>query len=197
MSKEPSKFTHILLDLDETIVRYVFDDRQDKENQTFLSDNYTLENGKYVRKDKKLPEVYTFNETAFLFRPYLKEFLSFISKNYIVAVWSAGTVEYVSSVIYAINKFGIKFYPSIVLSYVHCRLSEHIYGNQKHIKYIEDFFPSQGFKQSNTILIDDRKDNLNSYSKHYNITPFAPTTQASLDEDKELHRIKLDLEKKE
>jgi TFIIF-interacting CTD phosphatase-like protein len=136
--------THVLLDLDETIICSTRAD-------------FPLDTENYNRV-KHL--THYINDPFTIFeRPHLQEFLDYIFSHYKVSVFTASSKDYC---LFIIDKFlltkpdrNIEF---VFFSY-HCELSEKRYaGNNKRLNIFKDFDLLDTFPLESTVLIDDRTD---------------------------------------
>jgi TFIIF-interacting CTD phosphatase-like protein len=126
----------VVLDLDNTLL-FTFDDFNDKYD-------YILDFG-----DEKMCGVW---------RPYLKEFLIKLYKNFDVYVWSAGEYEYVHKIVKLLNKI-IPIPKEKVLTRDDCIIMKNLNGDEirkKPLSLLFDKFPHLNYK--NTLIIDDRYD---------------------------------------
>ena len=86
-------------------------------------------------------------------RPYLYNFLDYIrqsNKNNIIILWTAGTFEYISKMIFLLN---ISHYFNYILHRDHCSISKKKTGCRKSYTYLISLFPQ--YKYFRAILIDD------------------------------------------
>lgn len=136
--------THVLLDLDETII-------------CSTHSGFPLETKNYERV-KHL--THYINEPFMIFeRPHLQDFLDYLFSHYKVSVFTASSKDYC---LFIINKFllnkperNIEF---VFFSY-HCEISEKRYaGNNKRLNILKDFDLQDTFPLDSIILIDDRQD---------------------------------------
>lgn len=136
--------THVLLDLDETII-------------CSTHSEFPLETENYERV-KHLTH-YT-NEPFTIFeRPHLQDFLDYLFSHYKVSVFTASSKDYC---LFIIDKFllnkperNIEF---VFFSY-HCEISEKRYaGNNKRLNILKDFDLQDTFPLDSVVLIDDRQD---------------------------------------
>ena len=135
--------THVLLDLDETLISATHSD---------IFDTYIY------KLIKHLPH-HTNDPFVIFERPFLQDFLDYVFTNYKVSVFTASSKDYC---LFIIDKFlltkpdrNIEF---VFFSY-HCEISEKRYaGNNKRIKLLTlDFDLEDVFDISSTVLIDDRE----------------------------------------
>lgn len=152
--------THVLLDLDETIICSVHSDKP------LDTENY--ERVKHL--EHHVNEPFTIFE-----RPYLQKFLDYLFENYKVSVFTASSKDYC---LYIVDKF-ILNKPERHLEFVffqyHCKLSEERYaGNNKRISLLcSDFDLDDVFPLDSTVLIDDRKEWMQDQPDYViNIKPF-------------------------
>ncbi len=136
--------THVLLDLDETLICST---RSDSPLDT---ENY--------KRVKHL--THHINEPFTIFeRPYLQEFLDYVFSHYKVSIFTASSKDYC---LFIIDKFlltkperNIEF---VFFSY-HCEISEKRYaGNNKRLSLLSNDFDLQElFPLDTIVLIDDRE----------------------------------------
>ena len=129
---------HIILDIDQTLVLSV--PKVERVGKKFLE-------GKIYHD---LPHHITIE------RPFLQYFLDELFKNFNVSIWTAGTKDYADMVLEKILR-GRK--PKYVFHNEHCRISREVYGNIKDLRLLWDNFRIKSFKPTETILLDDLKEN--------------------------------------
>ena len=135
---------NIILDIDHTLIHTV----------------NPLELAQMESKDL-LPEslfncpYYKLNDLALVFqRPHLSEFLDFLFANYNVAIWSAGSSDYVNAIVDTFIRTE-KRIPSFVMT-----RDDLIESGQsfKDLDYVYEKYPL--FQPYNTLIIDDLPDNV-------------------------------------
>lgn len=135
--------THVLLDLDSTIIC-----------STFHQEPLDTENYNRVKhlEHHVMDDTYTVFE-----RPHLQEFLDYLFSNYKVSVFTASSKNYC---LFIIDKFILKKperqVDFIFFSY-HCNISKNKYkGNHKRLYLLNhDFELSHTFPMDSTVLVDD------------------------------------------
>ena len=137
------KNTNIILDIDNTLVHAVHKCLQAK---TIVKGNY---------------EQYVDDNFVIYYRPNLQKFLNYVFKYYNVAIWSAGSKEYVEYITEkVITDYDKNRKLDFVFSWEECKDSMNIYNDTcfKNLKYIwnNDSLPVfRYYNTHNTILIDD------------------------------------------
>jgi TFIIF-interacting CTD phosphatase-like protein len=119
-------------------------------------------------------------------RPGLEEFLEYLFKNFNVYVWSAGTKNYVMSIIEHV--FESRGYtPKGVFFLYHCNLSE---KSHECLKDLSMFAKCTGVSYKDTYLIDDLEETIEKNGEQgILIAPFE-ALDAGADKDTELTTIK-------
>jgi hypothetical protein len=82
------------------------------------------------------------------FRPYLNEFLEYLTKNFYVAIWSAALDKWVNHIIF--NSPIKKYYQDFLFIWTKEECST---IKEKKLKNVWEFYPN--FNEKNTMLIDD------------------------------------------
>lgn len=171
MSKQTNKKLNVIIDIDNTIIHalYVSEWNEIKEKQSKLAD--------FIRNHFQY--VYMDDDFVVFLRPGYEEFLTFLFSNFNVAVWSAGTRSYVDWIVEHLvlkkpiqREDSIEYVtrPGAKLDFVycsqHCKISKKTYKNgcQKDLKLIwyDPILGKVGYRETNTIIIDDLKDNVYS-----------------------------------
>ena len=132
------KKTHIVLDLDETLlnsVTYSEFTKLSKEKQIKLRNRYTSHN---MGKDYVVFE-----------RPGLQDFLDYLFKNYRVSIWTAASKSYLIYILDNIILTKKNRRPVYVFFSEHCDYAKKIYGKTKNLKYMKDFL------NKDTYILDD------------------------------------------
>lgn len=116
-------------------------------------------------------------------RPYLREFLEVCTRHFKVAVWSAGTYEYVHACVNEI--FHNIPRPIVVLT---GNDKEDIPGTGDYHKPLYKFFQLvPGANEKNTVLIDDKKSNFYGYVNNGILIP--PFTRNYITDDDALPKV--------
>jgi hypothetical protein len=144
---------HIILDLDETLISSVdFGEKIRYENMfksNIITDPCTNE-----------------PEFSFYHRPYLRDFLNWLFRNYKVSVWSAGEKTYVLDIVDAIMPQN----PHMILWRDHCNDCEKDTGRLKDIEWLKKKMPD--IEEKYMILIDDLRENCEYNKYSFNIKNF-------------------------
>jgi TFIIF-interacting CTD phosphatase-like protein len=141
-SKKLRKPVNVILDLDNTLIYSIPQDKLPKKKNH-------LHSMKYHKMDD---DYYVFE------RPGLKPFLNWLFKNFNITIWSAASPEYVEFIVKNIiekNGRSVEY----VLNSDNCEESQHVYGD-KHIKNLNmlwDHYDIDGYDPYNTLIIDDLK----------------------------------------
>lgn len=143
---------NVILDLDNTLIHSV-----DK-GEFCINKNVLKKMEKFTFHDMK-PHFIVFE------RPGLQDFLTFLFKNYNVAVWSAGTPTYVDYIIDHVVQRNLKSRKLVfVYNSKDCERSKKKYESIKDLRYV--YSKNKGWDQSNTVIIDDLIDVYNSNPKN-------------------------------
>ena len=145
-NKQNEKEFNVILDLDNTIICAV------------EMDYYNANKNKMTLLDSNLK--YSDFENAYRIyqRPHLEEFLTFIFRNFNVAIFTAASKDYG---LFILDNIIRKIIPDQELSFFfydyHTDLSRKYYNSPKDLRLLWHKFPTT-FQQHNTIIIDDLKD---------------------------------------
>jgi hypothetical protein len=144
--KQNNKEFNVILDLDNTIICAVEIDyyKKNKDKMGLLDTNL-----KYEDFD---------NAYRIYQRPHLEEFLTFVFRNFNVAIFTAASKDYG---LFILDNIIRKIIPDQELSFFfydyHTDLSRKYYNSPKDLRLLWHKFPTT-FEQHNTIIIDDLKD---------------------------------------
>lgn len=138
---------NLVLDLDETLVHSFCDTEEERKSN--IDSEHTAKVGKHIR-------YYEFHDTNGrvwgMKRPYVTEFLKFCNDYFDnIGIWSAGTQNYVESIVKALGGDGSIFTPAFILSRKQCDV--HKGDKKKPLWLIYQNYPE--FSSSNTLFIDD------------------------------------------
>lgn len=145
-NKQNEKEFNVILDLDNTIICAVEMDyyKANKNKMTLLDSNLKYEDFE--------------NAYRIYQRPHLEEFLTFIFRNFNVAIFTAASKDYG---LFILDNIIRKIIPDQELSFFfydyHTDLSRKYYNSPKDLRLLWQKFPTT-FQQHNTIIIDDLKD---------------------------------------
>ncbi len=145
-NKQNEKEFNVILDLDNTIICAVEMDyyNANKNKMTLLDSNLKYEDFE--------------NAYRIYQRPHLEEFLTFIFRNFNVAIFTAASKDYG---LFILDNIIRKIIPDQELSFFfydyHTDLSRKYYNSPKDLRLLWNKFPTT-FHQHNTIIIDDLKD---------------------------------------
>lgn len=137
------KLTHVILDLDNTIINSL--EPTEKQAKNLVS---------YILKDENDEVEYIIYE-----RPHLQEFLDYLFENFKVAVWTAATKDYA---LFIIDNIILQNRPERHLEFFlfryHSDISEELTDGvcPKDLNMVWDNF--KDFTKENTIIIDDLED---------------------------------------
>lgn len=170
--------THVILDLDQTIISAETPKEIDLNGQ-----------------DKIKAKKFTFHDMDGYYlvfqRPGLQKFLDFLFANFSVSVWTAASKDYAAFIIKHIvlaDKSNRKL-NWVFFSY-HCDLASDKLGGYKNLKMLWDEFKLEGMTKQNTVIIDDNEDVEETNTKNaILIKPFEYTDSGS-EEDKTLKILK-------
>jgi TFIIF-interacting CTD phosphatase-like protein len=166
---------NIILDLDNTLI-------------------CAVEHEEYKRLSLPVSEYTTFdidNVYKVFERPHLDDFLTFLFEHFNVYVWSAGTKNYVMSVVQNVFEKR-KLIPKLVFFLYHCQLSEKHYSG---LKDLDLFLKCTHLKKEDTYIVDDLSDVIHINPKNsFHIKEF-DCLQEDAFSDRDLLRIKQELTK--
>lgn len=144
--KQNEKEFNVILDLDNTIICAV------------EMDYYNANKNKMTLLDSNLKYADFENAYRIYQRPHLEEFLTFIFRNFNVAIFTAASKDYG---LFILDNIIRKIIPDQELSFFfydyHTDLSRKYYNSPKDLRLLWHKFPTT-FHQHNTIIIDDLKD---------------------------------------
>lgn len=119
-------------------------------------------------------------------RPHLNEFLTYLFENFNVYVWSAGTKNYVMSIIE--NVFESRGYtPKGVFFLYHCTISE---KRHECLKDLTMFAKCTGVSYKDTYLIDDLEETIEKNGEQGILIPPFEALDEGAENDNELMAIK-------
>jgi len=139
-------------------------DKNDERDLVVLDIDSTMLNAVKPNEKVCVSKILCWGDSMFVIypRPYLLLFLTYLSNNYRLAIWSAGDKNYVHYIAekilfpHYLNKIesfsGFEF----IWSIVECRESLDLYGSYKSLQYLLDKKPHL-INRANTIIIDDCK----------------------------------------
>jgi len=114
----------------------------------FVKDTFSVKKSQTSRSNREL-------QFRVYHRPYLQDFLDYIFENYNVAVFTAASKDYAAFIIDKI----ILVKPDRKLDFIffsyHTDISRKYYNSPKNLKVLWDVFKIRGYRENNTIIIDD------------------------------------------
>ena len=184
----------LILDLDSTLIKTFDNDEIIKlDNSNLLNDpkNYTLRSRFYdVSTREYVKDRLTLTRILGVYRPYLKQFLTYSFERFNVCVWTAGTYRYGHTIVDNISK-GIAR-PLIVYTRENC--TGPLHNLEKPIQKMID--ENAGLKDymnlNNTFVVDDRSCSISpNYDNGILIPPYDPdpTQQSIMHEDYRLLQL--------
>lgn len=160
MPASQRKANNIILDIDNTLLHALYmDDWLEIEEENPQVAKYLLNKYKHVKMD---------DDFMVFQRPGYDQFLQFLFSNFNVAVWSAGSPSYVE---WIVNNMILKNTGKntdrklakldFVYSSNECSMSNKTFKNAciKDLRLVWKVFKNEGYKQNNTVIIDDLVDN--------------------------------------
>lgn len=179
---------NIILDLDNTLISSITIRRYETLKQSKKYSERFSHFKKHFLEDK--PDEYgEINGFVIFERPGLQKFLTFLFKNFRVAVWSAGNKEYVDFIIKNIiykgkkeRKLAFKMYDT------DCDKSMERYGDLKNLNYV--YNKMKGYSEENTLLIDDLIETKNANKDNCYRIPHFEILRKKSKHDAELEDVK-------
>lgn len=175
--------THVVLDLDETLISAKLPEEIKK--NTDLTPSKT-------KKFKK----YDMNGYYVVFeRPHLQDFLDWLFANFTVSIWTAATKDYalfiIDKVILSKPDRKLEF---IFFSY-HCSMSKKLGKGTKDLSLLWEKYKIEGFSDGNTVIIDDYVEHVHKIQPDKCIVavPFDVLKENSENDDY-LERLKKEME---
>lgn len=168
-------YQNIILDLDETLIKTVNYEHENKLIKEIYDKypqlRYRLYNFKMNSSDTERATG-NYIELCGIIRPYAREFLKYCFKHFkTVSVWSAGTPEYVNNIVNILFN-GIS-YPTIVFDRTKCNKEDYTKPIVNIFNLVEDL--SKVINNKNTFFIDDREDFMILNKENaINIPPYNP-----------------------
>jgi len=138
---------NFLLDLDQTLISAEAEDEYDE--------------AKYHGKAKKLLR-HNMKKYYHVFeRPGLQNFLTYVFDHFNVSVCTAASKDYA---LFVIDKIILAGNANRRLDYIlfsyHCRLSNKVKKTSKDLSMLWDFYMLKGYNATNTVILDDYKDDV-------------------------------------
>lgn len=164
---------HVILDLDETLI-----------NSTSAFHKNKTYDAKRCAKFELLNSKGTEIELDVYMRPHLNEFLSWLCKNFIVSVWSAGEKNYVLDIVEKI----LPTNPHAIFWREHCKDCERDTGRLKDIEWLKRKVPDLTRDNEIVVMVDDLKENCVNNAWSYNISEFDVSNKDACI-DNELHQL--------
>jgi TFIIF-interacting CTD phosphatase-like protein len=133
--------SNVILDLDETLIRSF--------PMSIVNDN--------LKDIDSTLEYFDFVDIRVYARPYLKEFIEFLSTNYNISIWTAATHEYAIEVVkHFIEPYMVQKQKVDLFFYRYqTEIAFEKFGGWKDLRYIFDLYKPLGVNRNNTIIIDD------------------------------------------
>jgi TFIIF-interacting CTD phosphatase-like protein len=186
---------NLLLDLDQTLI-CACDSKEYKPGVNKKMDE---------KADNEIFNKINMDDIYIIFqRPNLDKFLDFIFENFNVSVWTAASKDYA---LFIINKIILKLDAKskdkpkkkrkidyVFFSY-HCDISKKIKKGTKDLSILWDEFKIPGYSKDNTFIIDDYSEVYKTQPKNCIQIPEFNFTDESCEDDSELIKIQLELEK--
>lgn len=173
-------YQNIILDLDETLIKTV---NYDSENKLIKEMYVKYPQLRYRLYDFKIKSSESEGciELCGIVRPYTKEFLNYCFNHFkTVSVWSAGTPEYVNNIVNIIFN-GIS-YPAVVFDRTKCNPEDYTKPIVKVFNLVEGL--SEIINEKNTFFIDDREDFMSLNKKNaINIPVYNPNLNDILNDN--------------
>jgi len=182
---ESGKLKNIILDLDETLIHCIGYDEMSDDELDKRCDKYTPERCESnVHSIVDLYEAYE--------RPGLQKFLTFLFANFNVSVWTAASKDYACEIVdkILIGEHGNSRKLDFIFFSYHCKLAKKEKKNMKCLSIVWDIFETEGYDETNTIIIDDNDLVYKDQEKNcIHIKPFDIFEDINKDDDIELKKI--------
>ncbi|GHV49421.1 hypothetical protein AGMMS49579_01000 [Spirochaetia bacterium] len=119
-------------------------------------------------------------------RPFLQQFLEYLSKNHKIHIWTAASKDYA---LFIVAKFIYPKKVKMILYDKHCKQSIRKYKTRKQLDMLWDVWKLPEYNINNTILIDDLKDVALTQPNNVLLTKEFNFLEENSEKDKDLLRL--------